>query len=818
MKKVTLLIFLIGVFFYVADVNAQSCSAEKIKVGEYEYKVYETPHPYPAGDRGGKLVNEQVIYHKGASYIVAHFEKLDLAPRDYLVIRDLEGMQKHIYTGKGYLNGENFYSLSVQGDTMVIRLYSYQEVPEYYGYKIDYYAHGYPIWYPPEPLFAYAGIESICGANDYQDAICFQSSHPSEYDKSRAGIRLLDSGSALCSAWLISCENHVITNNHCFSSQSELNNIEFQFMYQLPGCNSGTAIPQLQLYGGTFLRTSSDYDYTLVIPTLGGNDPQAVYGYIQVDPRVPDIGEPMYIVGHPSGYPKKISLYSDQTADTGGVCRVQSVTEGSCWGVGPDVGYYCDTEGGSSGSVVLSRNTYKAIALHHCGGCLNTGVRILDVYNDIQASSTPLPSCSVSNEPMISYQSNIVTDDCTYGGSGDGDGRLDPGEDAVMSVTLKNGGATAATNVVGTLSTTTNGIIITDNTATFPDIPANGGTSTSQPPHFSFHVNETVQCGTAINFSLNVTYSGGSKSVDFQVVVGEVIPNQVTLLFEDFTGTGGWPASWTVIDGGSTSDTWTTSNPCSRTPTAPIASPFVIADSDCAGTSASLDEQLITPSVSFINYVQATLEFDQYFRRYESEICDVDIRSSLTGNSWVNKLRMQGASTSDPDHRVIDITSEAAGASNVQVRFHYYDAVYEWYWMVDNVKFVGSQPPDCLSTLCTQGTGAPPGRVMNNLFISKSGQYLNLTWSAPGGTCEVTGYGIYRGTLPITSSSDYDHNYLECNHSSTNYQTNLDTGSYYYLIVPSNNSNEGSYGKNSNGGEIPASQTACKSQSLMQCN
>lgn len=374
---------------------------EKVKVGEYEYKVFETPHPYPEGSSEGKLVNEITIKHEGASYIVVHFEKFDLAPGDYVVIRDTEGMVKHVYTGKGYLNGENFYSMSVQGDTAIIRLYSYQQEAKYYGYKIDYYAHGYPVWRLPEPLFPYTGIESICGANDYQDAICFQGSFPTEYDKSRAGIRLLESGSALFSAWLISCENYVITNNHSFASQSELNNIEFQFMYQTPNCGSGTATSQLQLYGGTFLRTSQTYDYTLVIPTLDGNDPQAVFGYIQVDLRVPEIGEQMYIVGHPSGYPKKISLYSDQSADTGGVCRVQSISEGSCWGTGPDVGYYCDTEGGSSGSVVLSRNTYKAIALHHCGGCLNTGVPIIDVYNDIQASSTPLPGCSVSNEPMV---------------------------------------------------------------------------------------------------------------------------------------------------------------------------------------------------------------------------------------------------------------------------------------------------------------------------------------------------------------------------------------------------------------------------------
>ena len=40
-----------------------------------------------------------------------------------------------------------------------------------------------------------------------------------------------------------------------------------------------------------------------------------------------------------------------------------------------DVSYYCDTQGGSSGSPVLSRATNRVIALHHFGGCPNSGVR-----------------------------------------------------------------------------------------------------------------------------------------------------------------------------------------------------------------------------------------------------------------------------------------------------------------------------------------------------------------------------------------------------------------------------------------------------------
>jgi V8-like Glu-specific endopeptidase len=49
-----------------------------------------------------------------------------------------------------------------------------------------------------------------------------------------------------------------------------------------------------------------------------------------------------------------------------------------------DVAYYCDTEGGSSGSPVLARSTNKVVALHHFGGCPNSGVRIDLIYAQVR--------------------------------------------------------------------------------------------------------------------------------------------------------------------------------------------------------------------------------------------------------------------------------------------------------------------------------------------------------------------------------------------------------------------------------------------------
>ena len=42
----------------------------------------------------------------------------------------------------------------------------------------------------------------------------------------------------------------------------------------------------------------------------------------------------------------------------------------------------------------MSGTTHRAIALHHCANCPNRGVATKYVYEDLLASSNPLPSCS----------------------------------------------------------------------------------------------------------------------------------------------------------------------------------------------------------------------------------------------------------------------------------------------------------------------------------------------------------------------------------------------------------------------------------------
>lgn len=166
-------------------------------------------------------------------------------------------------------------------------------------------------------------------------------------------------------------------------------------------------------------------------------------------------------------------------------------------------------------------------------------------------------------------------------------------------------------------------------------------------------------------------------------------PFEHSLLAEDFSG--GIPSTWSVIDGGSgggAAATWTTGNPRQRTIGAPFVSPFAIIDSDAAGSSASQDEQLVTPTLNTGGCSQTVLQFSNQFRRLSSEVADVDV-STNGGSTWTNVLRMPNTNDGfpTPNTKSIDLTSTtAANPSNVKVRFHYFSGNFEWWWAIDDVR------------------------------------------------------------------------------------------------------------------------------------
>ncbi len=98
-----------------------------LRVGEHVSEVRETPHPYPSfSSLEPQLMWVEEITFPGATYIAPHFERFQLGPDDFVVVRSPDGAQRWVYDRKGKLGlgDEGFFSGHIKGDTAVIELFT----------------------------------------------------------------------------------------------------------------------------------------------------------------------------------------------------------------------------------------------------------------------------------------------------------------------------------------------------------------------------------------------------------------------------------------------------------------------------------------------------------------------------------------------------------------------------------------------------------------------------------------------------------------------------------------------------------------------
>jgi hypothetical protein len=190
----------------------------------------------------------------------------------------------------------------------------------------------------------------------------------------------------------------------------------------------------------------------------------------------------------------------------------------------------------------------------------------------------------------------------------------------------------------------------------------------------------------AVYLLVTVALSSGIVAVPSNILAD----GEVTFFSENFEG--GLPGDWTVLDNGcdcwsNCCRNWTDSNPCNRTAQGGCSGIFMIADSKCCNPEPVMDTQLWTPSIDCSGYSTVRLEFDHYFRYVHLEKGDVDI-SSDGGANWTNILAYRDTALG---HVSIDMSAQAAGESDLIIRWHYYDAWWCEYWEVDNVKVSGTR-------------------------------------------------------------------------------------------------------------------------------
>ncbi|RRS00461.1 trypsin-like serine peptidase [Glycomyces terrestris] len=314
----------------------------------------------------------ETVAHEDAAFIKARFDGVVLGGRDRITVASPDGSESHEFGAADVADGV-LRALSIEGDTAEIRLWDAADGVAATA-RLAAYARGLN----EDELASRpggAGPESVCGRDDSENAACYRETDPAAWDASRSVARLIIEDEYYCTAWIADDSNRIMTNNHCVGSQAEARATEVQFGYECVECAGGDTRTPLKVRGADVLATHYTLDFTLF--TVDDYAAIAHLPHLVIDPRHAEVGEKVFIPGHPGGKPLRIS--SEDRRTLGGQCLIDD-NRADGRGYATDLSYYCDTQGGSSGSPVLSRTSGAVVGLHHLGGCPNSAARMDLVY------------------------------------------------------------------------------------------------------------------------------------------------------------------------------------------------------------------------------------------------------------------------------------------------------------------------------------------------------------------------------------------------------------------------------------------------------
>ncbi|HEY0472574.1 MAG TPA: S8 family serine peptidase, partial [Kribbella sp.] len=180
-------------------------------------------------------------------------------------------------------------------------------------------------------------------------------------------------------------------------------------------------------------------------------------------------------------------------------------------------------------------------------------------------------------------------------------------------------------------------------------------------------------------------------------------------VYETFDGQT-TPSGWTVVDNKGNGQVWKFTDAGNRGNKTGANGGFAIIDSDKYGAGNSQDTSLVSPVVDLTSVGAPVIRFNQDLNWLSGEKADVDL--SIDGGSTWTTVAAQAADLRGTKEIAIP---QAAGQSAVQVRFHYYNATYAWWWEVDNV-LIGSH------VNCVPNGG---GLVVGNVRDANTGGFVN---------------------------------------------------------------------------------------------
>ncbi len=337
---------------------------------------------------------------------------------------------------------------------------------------------------------------------------------------------------------------------------------------------------------------------------------------------------------------------------------------------------------------------------------------------------------------------SIAIDD-TPPGWGNGNGILEPGETARVSVTLINDGTGTAASPVGRLTAGSAGLIVHEPLDDFPDIaPSSSGTSLGHG--FTITAPATLRCSDTVVLDFEFEDAAGTLALSKQNL--ETGTSVTELVFEDtFETNKGWTVTgtagkgiWqrgdpvgTVVGSAQANPEFDSPNDagsqCYVTENGAVGGRAELTDVDCTNSGSPACPTLKSPPFSLAGYKRARYSFDLWY--YDnSPIPEMDYTEwrSYIGNEYIwlaNQWTATGGWTTKSGSLAVPMV---ANHSFVFMAFGYSLALGIVEMGVDNIRIEGDRP-----VCAPSGATHPPNGVGNSLRVTRSGGDVLVSWEAP---------------------------------------------------------------------------------------
>ena len=174
---------------------------------------------------------------------------------------------------------------------------------------------------------------------------------------------------------------------------------------------------------------------------------------------------------------------------------------------GPSTGFSAASKADGTYSMNLSPGSYSATIIDPAHNCGAIGPFPVTITN---GGTTTLDQC-LSGVARFVFASNTVSL-----GGGNGNGIIEPNECNNLDVSILNDGCLLGASVSAVLSTTTPEVTITQPNSAYPDTAQNATAMNTTP--FMVSTSPAFVCGSTIDFTLTVSFSGGSSVLNFSIV------------------------------------------------------------------------------------------------------------------------------------------------------------------------------------------------------------------------------------------------------------------------------------------------------------